>query len=156
MNFDTFLALARALEARQVDYVLVGGMALAAHGLLRATEDIDLFVATDEGNVERLRAALRSVWDDPEIEGIQAADLAGEYPTVRYGPPDDSCVVDIIARLGTEIAYQDLEVETRLVEGVPVRVATPRTLYRMKRDTVRPIDQADAAALRDRFGLEDS
>jgi hypothetical protein len=39
------------------------------------------------------------------------------------------------------------------IEGVPVRVATPATLYRMKKDTVRPIDRADAAALRDKFRL---
>jgi hypothetical protein len=40
-----------------------------------------------------------------------------------------------------------------VIEGVPVRLATPSTLYRMKRDTVRPIDRADAAALRERFRI---
>ena len=40
-----------------------------------------------------------------------------------------------------------------MVEGVPVRVATPATLYRMKKDTLRPIDRADAAALREKFRL---
>jgi hypothetical protein len=39
------------------------------------------------------------------------------------------------------------------VEGVPARVATPGTLYRLKRDTVRPIDRANAAALKEKFGL---
>jgi hypothetical protein len=37
--------------------------------------------------------------------------------------------------------------------GVRVRVATPATLVRMKQDTVRPRDQADAALLRERFNL---
>jgi hypothetical protein len=36
---------------------------------------------------------------------------------------------------------------------VRVRVATPRTLYRMKKDTVRPQDRLDAQALRERFDL---
>jgi len=36
-----------------------------------------------------------------------------------------------------------------------VRVATPRMLYRMKRDTVRPQDKIDASVLRERFHLED-
>ena len=40
-----------------------------------------------------------------------------------------------------------------MVEGIKVPVATPATLYRMKKDTVRPIDRADAAALREKFGL---
>jgi hypothetical protein len=41
------------------------------------------------------------------------------------------------------------------VDGIRVRVATPRMLYRMKRDTVRPQDKIDASVLRERFGLED-
>ena len=34
-----------------------------------------------------------------------------------------------------------------------IRVATPRMLYRMKRDTVRPLDRIDAEAIRERFRL---
>jgi len=54
-----------ALEQHDVDYVLVGGLALGVHGLVRATRDIDVFVRPTSENVERLRAALRSVFDDP-------------------------------------------------------------------------------------------
>ena len=43
-----------------------------------------------------------------------------------------------------------------LLGGVPVRVATPRMLYRMKRDTVRPQDRLDAEQLRREFKLEDT
>ena len=39
--------------------------------------------------------------------------------------------------------------------GVAVRIATQRMLYRMKRDTLRPIDRADAADLKAKFGIED-
>jgi len=42
-----------------------------------------------------------------------------------------------------------------MVEGVRARVATPRMLYRMKRDTIRPQDRMDAETIRQRFGLED-
>jgi hypothetical protein len=41
------------------------------------------------------------------------------------------------------------------IEGVSVRVAAPATLYRMKKDTLRPMDRADAAALREKFELEE-
>ena len=41
------------------------------------------------------------------------------------------------------------------IDGICVRVATARMLYRMKRDTVRPQDKIDAAALCKRFDLED-
>lgn len=153
MDFDKFLEVLRALAREGVDYVLVGAVALGIHGLVRATEDVDLFIRPDGGNVERLKRALRSVWDDPEIAGITAQDLAGEYPTVRYGPPGEGFVIDLLSRLGSAFAFEDLEAETVSLEGVPVRVATPATLYRMKKGTVRPIDRADAAALREKFGL---
>jgi hypothetical protein len=51
-------------------------------------------------------------------------------------------------------ATEDLEVEEVHVAGVRVRVASPLSLYRMKRNTVRPIDHADARALAGAFGLE--
>jgi hypothetical protein len=155
MDFDRFLELLTALAREQVDYVLVGAAALSLHGIVRATEDIDLFLRPEPDNVARLKRALRSVWDDVEIAGITAQDLAGEYPTVRYGPPGEAFVIDLLSRLGTAFSFDDLEVQTVSVDGVPVRVATPRTLYLMKKDTVRPIDRADAAALRERFGLDE-
>lgn len=155
MEFAKVLDVLRAFEREAVDYVLVGGIALALHGLARATQDIHLFVAPDPGNVERAKAALRSVFDDTSIDDIAPGDLAGEYPTVRYVPEEESFVIDLIGRLGDAIRYEDLEFEEREVEGVRVRLATPRTLYRMKKGTARLIDRADAEALRRRFGLED-
>jgi len=41
------------------------------------------------------------------------------------------------------------------VGGTVGRVATPVMLFRMKRDTVRDIDKADARALRDAFDIDD-
>lgn len=155
MDFEKFLELVQALGAHRVRYALVGGAAMAAHGLLRATEDIDLFVAADEENILKLRAALKSVWHDPEIEHISADELSGGYPTIRYGSPDGLCSIDLISRLGTAFAFEDLEIGVVELEGVSVRVATPRTLYRMKKGTVRLIDKADAAALRQKFDLEE-
>ena len=155
MDFEDFLRLLQALEQHRVNYVLVGAAALNVHGLVRATEDIDLFVQPEAQNVERLRRSLRSVWEDPEIDQISAQDFAGEYPTIRYVPPGGSPVIDLLSRLGSELRFEDLEAETVVLEGVRVRVATPRTLYRMKKDTVRPIDRADAQALREKFKLEE-
>jgi hypothetical protein len=78
MDFEDFLRLIRALDQHAVEYVLVRGVALSLHGLVMATEDVALFVRPEAENVERLRQALRSVWDDPEIERITAEDLAGD------------------------------------------------------------------------------
>lgn len=154
MDFQKFLQLARALEQQQVDYVPVGGIALGVHGLVRATEDVDLFVRPEPDNIGRVRAALRAVWPDPEIDQILDSDFTGEYPAVRYGPPDGSFAVDLLARPGSRFGFDDLESQLVVVEGVTIRVATPRTLFRMKSGTARPIDRSDAASLREKFGLE--
>jgi hypothetical protein len=155
MTFDEAMRILAALDRHRVAYVLVGSMAMAAQGIVRATRDIDIFVSPDEGNIARLRGALADVFDDPSIEEITAADLAGDYPAVQYVPPQADYWIDILARLGEAIRYPDVECEIVRVEGVPIRVATPRMLYRMKRDTVRPQDRLDAQVLKERFQLED-
>ena len=149
IELDEVLEILRALGRHRVEYVLVGSVAGILHGLGRTTEDVDLFVRPTEDNVAALRAALTEVYPgDASITEITAADLAGEYPTVRYGPPHGRFYIDVMARLGEMFTFDDLEWREADIEGTLVRLATPRTLYRMKRDTVRPRDRADAEALR--------
>lgn len=128
---------------------------MALHGLARFTEDLEIFVAPDGANIDRLRAALRSVIDDPEIEGITAADLLGDYPAVQYVPPDGTFHIDILTRLGDTFAFADLDIGRVAFDGLTVSVVTRRGLYAMTRDTVRLKDRADAEALKERFGITD-
>jgi hypothetical protein len=125
------------------------------HGLARFTEDLDLFVEPEATNIEKLKTALRSVVNDPEIEGITAADLLGECPAVRYVRPDGTFHIDILTRLGETFAFADLETERMAFDGLIVSVVTPRGLYLMKRNTMRLKDRADAQALKEHFGFPD-
>lgn len=154
MEPDTIRAFLTALRDENVDYVLVGALALDVLGIGRLTEDIDLFVRPTPDNIDRLRRALRRVWQDPSIEEITAEDLAGDYPAVQYIAPDGT-PIDILARLGEAFSFDDLEATVHSYGDVQVKVATPDTLYRMKRDTVRLRDKADAHLLKERFQLKD-
>jgi hypothetical protein len=58
-------------------------------------------------------------------------------------------------RIGDVFSDADLESQPIELFGVPVPVATPKTLIRMKRDTFRPQDRADVQRLRERLGLEE-
>jgi hypothetical protein len=157
MDRDEILRVLRAFEASGLEYVLIGATAMGFHGLVRATEDLDLFIRATAENVERLRVALRASYaDDPHIDEISAADLLGEYPAVRYYPPSGDLYFDILTRLGELASFETVEAETKEIEGARVRVATPLALYRLKKGTVRPKDHQDAAALRERFNLTDS
>ncbi len=151
---DRLRELLEALALENVEYVLVGGQAMNLHGILRFTEDIDLFVVTTEDNISRLKRAFKRIWDDQSIDEINAADLAGEYPVVRYGTPD-GFYIDVMSRLGEAVAYDDITVEPLKLGDTTARIATPDALYRMKKDTVRPIDRADALDLKAKFKLDE-
>jgi uncharacterized protein YdcH (DUF465 family) len=153
---DEILRVLRAFEASGLEYVLIGATAMGFHGLVRATEDLDLFIRPTADNVERLRAALRASYDgDPHIDEISSADLLGEYPAVRYYPPTGDLYFDVLTRLGEFATFETVDAEIKEIEGTRARVATPAALYRLKKGTVRAKDQQDAAALRERFNLKD-
>lgn len=156
MERDELLRVLKAFEDERLEYVLIGATALALHGIVRATEDVDFFIRATVDNVERLKQAFRTVYaDDPSIDEIRAQDLLGEYPSVRYYPPTGDLYFDVLTRLGEATRYEDVAVETKTVAGIRVRVATPRALYELKKNTVRALDRQDAEALRQRFLLED-
>ena len=146
-QINLFLRVLQALNDYDVEYILIGGVAVILHGLNRLTRDIDIFINLDEANIERLRGALRSVFDDASIEEITFEELR-KYPVIRYGTPQDF-YIDILARLGEAAAYNDLAYEILEYQGVPIRIGTPETLYNLKKATVREKDKVDALFLRE-------
>ena len=136
---------------------MVGAVALGLNGIVRATQDLDLFVRPTPENVVRLRQALTDVWPDPAVAEIDAEDLAGEFGVVNYVPPTGDMSVDLISHLGEVFRFEDIEWhELDAGDGVMARVATPKMLFRMKKDTLRPLDARDAHMLREQFKLEDA
>jgi len=148
------LEVIQSLNRHEVRYKIVGALAMNLNGVIRATEDMDMFVEATSDNIDRLKAALFEVWQDPSIGEISYEDLAGEYPSVAYGPPDEKFMMDILARLGEMFDYHNIEAHRILIREVPVQIATPRMLYEMKRNTVRPQDHVDADRIRSQFKLE--
>ena len=61
-DFEDFL---RLLESHRVDYMIVGGYAVAYHGFPRFTKDIDIFFSDAAENLVRLRAALVAFGFEP-------------------------------------------------------------------------------------------
>ena len=148
MDRDELLDVLRAFEEQNLEYVLIGATAMGLHGLVRATEDVDLPIRPTPENVERLRQALKAAYvDDANIDDIRTEDLLGDYPAVRYYPSSGDLFFDILTRLGEVAKYENVESEIKDVDGVRIWVATPQALYRLKRNTVRPIDRQDATAL---------
>jgi hypothetical protein len=155
VDLGDVLAVVKALNHEGVDYITLGAIALWTHGIVRVTEDAAFFVAPNAENIERLKRALRSVWDDPHIDEIDTEELMTVYPSVLYGPPNTDFFMDFLTRLGEAYSYETLRWEMAEIEGVPIRVVTVAQLYEMKRHTVRHKDRIDAEALRQKFSLKE-
>ena len=155
VDYESTRQILAALEREGVRYAIFGAAALNLHGLARFTEDLDIFIAPQRDNVDRLKRALHAVFADPHIDEISADDLLGEYPAVQYVPPDGAFHLDILTRLGEAFRFDDLEIVRLPFEELTVSVASPATLYRMKRNTVRLKDKADAEMLKRRFNLSE-
>ena len=154
MPAQSLPAVLAALVEAQVEFIVFGAIALMAHGLVRATQDLDIFVRPDAQNVDRLRTALKRVYpEDASIDDLTCRSGRGD-PAIRYNAPD-GFGLDILSKLGNAWTYDGIEHEVKELQGVRIRVATPAMLYRMKKDTLRWKDKIDAAALRERFGLEE-
>ena len=149
MLYERFLDICRCFNEEGVEYLVVGAAALSLHGIPRGTQDLDFFVRPTAENFARIRRALARIWNDPDIR-----EIAHDPPaTIRYGTPD-GFVVDLIMQLGEAFRFEDLEPEIVHLDGIPIHAASARSLYEMKKDTVRPQDRADADRLRRKFKLE--
>jgi len=82
LDFKEFLKL---LNDKGVQYLLIGGYAVAYHGYPRATSDIDVWIATNPDNAKRIVVALREFgFDFPELtEGL----FLQENKIIRMGNP---------------------------------------------------------------------
>jgi hypothetical protein len=155
LNYAASRRVLAAFQEEGVRYLVFGGVAMNLHGLPRFTEDLDVFIEPTRENVEAVKRALRKVFDDPNIDEISADELVGDYPAVQYVPPEGDFHVDILTRLGEAFRFEDLEPDETTLDGVKVKLVSPRTLFRMKKDTVRPKDRLDADGLRAKYGFEE-
>jgi hypothetical protein len=91
MNPD-FRDLLAAFNAEGVEYLIIGAHALAAHGHVRATEALDVWVRANPENAPRVLSALRSfgapLQDLTEVdltkEGLVSATLAPKVHSLRH------------------------------------------------------------------------
>lgn len=84
---DEFRALVAALEKQEVDYALCGGMAMAVHGRLRATIDIDLLILS--GSQDDVLAIAKSLGYNVRGKDLSFANGAIEIRRVSKIDPDD-------------------------------------------------------------------
>ncbi len=148
MNFFTsFNKVLAAFEKYNVDYILIGGYAVALYGIPRATNDIDIFVKPEEENFVNLRKALYEVFKDESIEEIKLVNKE-EYYVTRYGTPE-GYVIDIMVQLGELYNYYDIKFNIIEIENTKVKIADIDSLIKLKENTFRNIDKDDIYYLKE-------
>jgi len=90
------ISLLAAFAAANVEYAVVGGVAVNAYGYTRATHDLDLFIRPTQENAAAAYEALRLL--GVPLEGISPMDLLDDEENMRFGPGDDH--IDMLPSIG--------------------------------------------------------
>jgi len=145
---EIFAALAR----HGVEYVLIGGPAVQAHGHVRTTQDADLVPSPDPGKRARLTAALGELGARPAggaepPPGWSLAEALEGGGTLSFDT--DAGGVDVHHDPPGAAAFAALRERAMVLEigGVAVVVAGRDDLIAMKRASGRPVDRGDVIAL---------
>lgn len=141
-----------ALESAGVRYAVVGGYAVALHGAVRGTVDIDVILAWNLRSLRMTEQALGEIGlvSRLPISAEEVFRFRDEYIRNRnliawsfYNPGDLSEQLDVI--ISTDLKGKKVD-SIRTVDG-PVKVLARKDLIALKRASGRPQDLADIAAL---------
>jgi len=138
--------LLRALNGAGARYLIVGGYALAIHGRVRATKDVDLFVGTDAGNAARVWSAL-ATFGAPVGDFAEADLTVPDTYFIMGRAPNQIDVITTIDGVSFDDAWPR-RVEANY-DGVPAYFIGRDDLLTNKRSADRPQDRIDVAALLD-------
>jgi hypothetical protein len=153
-------ALLRRLGEAKVEYVVIGGIAVNAHGVIRATKDLDICPGPDRMNLMRLATLLREL-DAAQIgmEDFDSAEMPFDPTSVddlaqggnfrlrtRLGNLD---VMQWVSGIDGDLAYPTLAADLEIVElpEIEVPICSLAHLRAMKRAAGRPQDLQDLADL---------
>lgn len=151
MNQD-FQDLLRELSEAGARFLVVGAYALAAHGLPRATGDIDVWVEPTEANAELVYAALQAF--GAPLHDLSVEDLSTPGVVFQMGLPPRR--IDILTQIsGVEFDEAWTSREEVRFGDLDVFVIGPRELLRNKRATGRPKDLLDADTIVELLDLEE-
>jgi hypothetical protein len=149
-DFQRFL---ERLVDHEVQFVIVGGVALVLHGSARVTQDLDICYSRDVDNLERLSTALADV--SPTLRGAPAdLPFTLDQPTLKAGLNFTLRTtigdIDLLGEVSGVGGYREVSAtaDTQTVYGRQVLVMSLDALERAKRAAGRLKDLPDLAEIR--------
>jgi len=155
-------SLLRVLTEHDVEFVVIGGLAVAAHGYVRATKDLDIVPRPDAANRRRLFKALRTLDAEPlELGDFASAELPVAFTAAALDGGGNWALrtthgrIDVMQWVAEGDDYNRLSTNA-LVVDLPdvgqVMFAGFDDLVAMKDAADRPEDRVDLARLREAKG----
>ena len=142
----------QALTEHRVKYALVGGYAVALHGAVRGTHDVDIVIQLTQANFNKAEQALTSIGLRPRLP-VTAADVftyREEYirnrNLIAWSFVNHDRPIEIVDIVLTEDAAK-LKTVMKSALGLKIRVASIDAIIAMKRKSKRPQDIEDIRAL---------
>ncbi len=147
----------RELDYQKVDYVVVGGIALVLHGVVRLTADLDLALRIDADNLDKFLAAMRALSykpklpiDPQELLSKNKRDAWRKYKNMQafsFVHPNGYQLIDVL--LDTPVDYAKLAKRKQVVtaKGINIPIVCRDDLIKLKTAGGRPQDLADITAL---------
>ncbi len=160
MNRRSIEAIARTLNDANVPFIVVGGLAVVAHGYGRSTQDLDLVIQLQPDTIRAAFDALASLGYRPIIS-VTAEGFADPQQRARWiaekgmrvlnfhSDEHHETPVDVFASEPFDFQVEhDAAMVEEIAPGVVMRIVQLETLLRLKRQVGRPQDLADIAELR--------
>jgi hypothetical protein len=144
---DDLVHLCRTLNQLGARYMVVGGFAVMYSGYARTTTDVDLLMSVDPENESLVYQGLATLPDRAVLE-LKPGEVS-QYTVVRVA---DEITVDLMkSASGIEYEEASKELVLRRVQDVDIPFASPRLLWRMKKNTHREKDLSDLLFLRQQY-----
>ncbi|HJL40197.1 MAG TPA: hypothetical protein RMG48_02765 [Myxococcales bacterium LLY-WYZ-16_1] len=146
---DDFADLLVALHDEDVEFLLVGGWAMALHGHGRGTDDLDVWVRASADNAQRVYRALIRFGAPVHAHQVRPEDFEVERYGYRFGRKPQ--LIEILTTV-TGVDFDDAWPDRRIfeLEGRKIPCIGRRALIANKRAAARPKDLADVAWLESR------
>ncbi|MFQ6093315.1 MAG: DUF6036 family nucleotidyltransferase [bacterium] len=146
------------LNEKKVKYVVVGGVALVLHGVIRMTVDLDLMIKMEEDNVARFISAMEELGYKPKVpvpaedfknpaKRRQWRDEKGMEVLSFFHPEKPLRLVDVFVE--EPIDYTEIDAAKKVVKakGIDIPLVSIRHLKQLKSKSGREQDLADIEAL---------
>src|SRR5207253_4250508 len=139
-----FKDMLSCLKDAEVEFVIVGAYALAAHGFPRATGDIDIWVRNSSDNAQKIMYALKKF--GAPTSNISEEDFTSPDTVVQIGV--EPCRIDLLTRIsGVEFEAAWKNKVSITIDDLEIYVLSRADLLKNKFATGRDKDQGDIAWL---------